>query len=71
MHEKIGPHHLQRKAILYVGQSSAHNVLHSLNEYGPDLLRRRSMSAHYERALRGKLIVATPVSSVVGAAVAS
>ncbi|MER8576699.1 recombinase family protein [Mesorhizobium sp. M1409] len=29
MHEKIGPHHLQRKAILYVRQSSAHQVLHN------------------------------------------
>ena len=27
MHEKIGPHHLERKAILYVRQSSAHQVL--------------------------------------------
>lgn len=29
MHEKIGPHHLERKAILYVRQSSAHQVLHN------------------------------------------
>jgi hypothetical protein len=27
MSEKIRPHHLQRKAILYVRQSSAHQVL--------------------------------------------
>lgn len=27
MHEKIRPHHLERKAILYVRQSSAHQVL--------------------------------------------
>ena len=27
--EKIGPHHLMRKAILYVRQSSAHQVLHN------------------------------------------
>ena len=26
--DKIGPHHLERKAILYVRQSSAHQVLH-------------------------------------------
>ena len=26
MHEKISPHHLQRKAILYVRQSSAHQA---------------------------------------------
>ena len=29
MHDKIGPHHLERKAILYVRQSSAHQVLHN------------------------------------------
>lgn len=28
-HEKIGPQHLDRKAILYVRQSSAHQVLHN------------------------------------------
>lgn len=28
-HEKISPHHLDRKAILYVRQSSAHQVLHN------------------------------------------
>ena len=29
MHEKIRAHHLERKAILYVRQSSAHQVLHN------------------------------------------
>src|SRR5918994_1997550 len=29
MHENIRPHHLERKAILYVRQSSAHQVLHN------------------------------------------
>ncbi|WP_234704332.1 recombinase family protein [Rhizobium nepotum] len=29
MHEKISAHHLERKAILYVRQSSAHQVLHN------------------------------------------
>ena len=28
-HEKIGPQHLERKALLYVRQSSAHQVLHN------------------------------------------
>jgi len=28
-HDEIGPHHLERKAILYVRQSSAHQVLHN------------------------------------------
>ncbi|WP_245267651.1 recombinase family protein [Mesorhizobium sp. WSM1293] len=38
MHEKIERHHLERKAILYVRQSSAHQVLHnresSILQYG-------------------------------------
>lgn len=29
MHEKIRPHHLERNTILYVRQSSAHQVLHN------------------------------------------
>jgi DNA invertase Pin-like site-specific DNA recombinase len=29
MHEKIRPYHLERKAILYIRQSSAHQVLHN------------------------------------------
>ncbi|MER9274052.1 hypothetical protein [Mesorhizobium sp. M0643] len=29
MHEKIRPHYLERKAVLYVRQSSAHQVLHN------------------------------------------
>src|SRR4029077_504168 len=29
MSEKIRPHHLERKAILYVRQSSSHQVLHN------------------------------------------
>jgi len=29
MSEKIRPHHLERKAILYVRQSSTHQVLHN------------------------------------------
>jgi hypothetical protein len=30
MSEKIKPHHLQRKAILYIRQSSAYQVTHNL-----------------------------------------
>jgi len=41
--EKIGPHHLERKAILYVRQSSAHQVLHN----------RESSALQY--AMRGRL----------------
>ena len=29
MNDKIKPHHLQRKAVLYVRQSSAHQVIHN------------------------------------------
>src|ERR1700720_2940024 len=36
----------------------------SLNEYELDLLRHRSLSARYEKARRGELIVAAPVGFV-------
>jgi DNA invertase Pin-like site-specific DNA recombinase len=36
----------------------------SLNEYELDLLRQRSLSARYEKARRGQLIVAAPVGFV-------
>src|SRR6202045_1527404 len=44
MTEKIRPHHLDRKAILYVRQSSAHQVLHN----------RESSALQY--AMRDRLI---------------
>jgi hypothetical protein len=44
MSEKIRPHHLKRKAILYVRQSSAHQVLHN----------RESSALQY--AMRDRLI---------------
>jgi DNA invertase Pin-like site-specific DNA recombinase len=36
----------------------------SLNEYELDLLRQRSLSARYEKARRGELVVAAPVGFV-------
>lgn len=36
----------------------------NLNEYEPDLLGQRSLSARYEKARRGTLIVAAPVGFV-------
>jgi DNA invertase Pin-like site-specific DNA recombinase len=36
----------------------------SLNEYELDLLRQRSLSARYEKARRGELVVSTPVGFV-------
>jgi DNA invertase Pin-like site-specific DNA recombinase len=36
----------------------------SLNEYELDLLRQRSLSARYEKARRGELIVAAPIGFV-------
>ena len=35
----------------------------SLNEYELDLLRQRSLSARYEKARRGELVVSAPVGS--------
>src|SRR3954454_17083096 len=43
--EKIRPHHLERKALLYVRQSSAHQVLHN----------RESIALQY--AMRDRLTV--------------
>jgi hypothetical protein len=34
-HEKISSHHLERKAIVYVRQSSAHQVLHNHESSAP------------------------------------
>ncbi|MCS3453816.1 DNA invertase Pin-like site-specific DNA recombinase [Bradyrhizobium elkanii] len=36
----------------------------SLNEYELDLLRQRSLSARYEKARRGELVVTAPVGFV-------
>src|SRR3979411_1191174 len=84
--DKIQPQHLARKALLYVRQSSPHQILlidqetvyapchgndrwllgrkGSLNEYELDLLRERSLSARYEKARRGELVVTAPVGFV-------
>ena len=35
MSDKIKPHHLARKAVLYVRQSSAHQVLHNQESRRP------------------------------------
>ncbi len=40
-HEKISSHHLERKAILYVRQSSAHQVLHGPRERRPAICDAR------------------------------
>jgi hypothetical protein len=42
----------------------------SLNEYELDLLRQRSLSARYEKARRGELVVSPPVNFVKTGAVA-
>ncbi|WP_235841489.1 recombinase family protein [Cereibacter azotoformans] len=41
MHETIGPHHLERKAILHVRQSSAHQVLQEPREQHPAICDAR------------------------------
>src|SRR3981081_4580124 len=45
MSEKIRPHHLQRKAILYVRQSSAHQVLHNRESSALQYAMRDSLTA--------------------------
>src|SRR5882762_9170655 len=45
MSEKIRPHHLERKAILYVRQSSAHQVLHNRKSSALQYAMRDRLSA--------------------------
>ena len=45
MHEKIRPHHLERKAILYVRQSSAHQVLHNRESSALQYAMRERLAA--------------------------
>lgn len=50
MHEKIGPHHLVRKAILYVRQSSDHQVLYNReNSTLQSAIRDRLMALGWTR----------------------
>ncbi|RWN26442.1 recombinase family protein [Mesorhizobium sp.] len=45
MHEKIRPHHLERKAILYVRQSSPHQVLHNRESSALQYVMRERLTA--------------------------
>ena len=46
------------------GPNCGRRVKGSLNEYELDLLRQRSLSARYEKARRGELVVAAPVGFI-------
>ncbi|MFK4535121.1 hypothetical protein ABIA00_003304 [Bradyrhizobium ottawaense] len=43
--DKVRPHHLERKAILYVRQSSAHQVLHNRESGGLQYAMRAPLTA--------------------------
>jgi DNA invertase Pin-like site-specific DNA recombinase len=43
----------------------------SLNEYELDLLRQRSLSARYEKARRGELVVGAPIEIIMAQSVAT
>ena len=43
--DKVRPHHLERKVLLYVRQSSAHQVLHNRESSAADAMRDR-LNAH-------------------------
>jgi DNA invertase Pin-like site-specific DNA recombinase len=45
MSEKVGPHHLERKAILYVRQSSAHQVLRNRESSALQYAMRERLTA--------------------------
>jgi hypothetical protein len=40
INDKVRPHHLERKALLYVRQSSAHQVLHNRESSALQYARR-------------------------------
>jgi Resolvase, N terminal domain len=44
MSDKIKPHHLQRKAVLYVRQSSAHQVIHNRESRGLQYAMRERLT---------------------------
>jgi hypothetical protein len=43
--DKVRPHHLERKAILYVRQSSAHQVLHNRESSALQYAKRETSRA--------------------------
>jgi len=55
--DKVRPHHLQRKAILYVRQSSAHQVLHNRESSALQYAMRDRLMALGLCALYGLFIV--------------
>ncbi len=62
--DKIRPHHLERKALLYVRQSSAHQVLHNRESSALQYaMRDRLRSAPSQRARSHALLVTAGTGS--------
>mgnify|MGYP001279345463 CR=1 FL=1 len=55
--EKVRPHHLERKAILYVRQSSAHQVLHNRESGALQYAMRDRLTALEHGDVRQKRIL--------------
>jgi len=59
--DKIRPHHLERKAILYVRQSSAHQVLHNRESSALQICHARVLGRLARRdVVPGDLVVIGP-----------
>ena len=58
-HDKIGPHHLERKAILYVRQSSAHQVLHNRESSTLQYAMRERLSCVDGSCIASVFVIAT------------
>ena len=50
-----------------MGSGEGGEIKGSLNEYELDLLRQRLLSARYDKARRGELVVTAPVALPMGA----
>ena len=63
--DKVRPHHLERKAILYVRQSSAHQVLHNRESSALQYAMRDRKHALRRSGGRGTISIWDPLFSFV------
>lgn len=57
MSDKIKPHHLERKAVLYVRQSSAHQVIHNRESRSLQYAMRDRSLVSVGRTLRSSMMI--------------
>jgi len=71
MTDKIGPHHLERKAMLYVRQSSAHQVLHNRESRALQYAMRDRLTSLGGRSRPSMTILDAPPPAVLSAPASS